>query len=342
MIKAGAGLLAATVSLAGPATAAFPGTNGPIVFSSLRNGNRDIYKTTDDPSAPEIQLTTALADDQYPAISPDSTKVAFTSFRTGGGGSGGPAQIWSMRIDGTLQTDLSNNSFNDTEPAWSPDGTKIAFTSSRDGHAQIYVMNADGSAQHRIFASPSNFADSQPAWSPDGARLAFVSVQGFKPQVIVMNSDGTTLVQVSDGRASDMKPNWSPDGSKLVFSSDQTGVSQIFTMPVGPASSRTQVTNDGNSNVEPAFSPDGQRIVYVSHPDATAVLTMDVPATGGTPTQLTEASSNDQPDWGPVIPVLGTPVLGGPASLLSMAGLVGVAGLLTRRRWGVRHGPPTD
>lgn len=33
---------------------------------------------------------------------------------------------------------------------WSPDGTRMAFVSARDGHAEIYVMNADGSDPRRL------------------------------------------------------------------------------------------------------------------------------------------------------------------------------------------------
>lgn len=36
---------------------------------------------------------------------------------------------------------------------WSPDGTKIAFTSTREGHAEIYIMNADGSDVKRLTSS---------------------------------------------------------------------------------------------------------------------------------------------------------------------------------------------
>src|SRR6185436_11226570 len=58
-------------------------------------------------------------------------------------------------------------------PAWSPDGRKLAFVSERDGNAEIYVMNADGSAQENLTRQPAN--DSHPAWSPDGRKIAFVS-----------------------------------------------------------------------------------------------------------------------------------------------------------------------
>src|SRR2546430_1154582 len=48
---------------------------------------------------------------------------------------------------------------------------QIAFTSERDGNAEIYVMNADGSAQTRL--TNNTQSDEYPSWSPDGQRIVF-------------------------------------------------------------------------------------------------------------------------------------------------------------------------
>src|SRR5919202_6063074 len=61
-----------------------------------------------------------------------------------------------VRPDGGGLVDLTSNETTYEQDyrsySWSPDGRRIAFTSHRDGPSseEIYVMNADGSAQQRL------------------------------------------------------------------------------------------------------------------------------------------------------------------------------------------------
>jgi dipeptidyl aminopeptidase/acylaminoacyl peptidase len=60
--------------------------------------------------------------------------------------------------------------------SYSPDGSKIVFESDRGGSQQIYVMNADGSNQHRISFFGGKAAT--PEWSPRGDQIAFTRMGG--------------------------------------------------------------------------------------------------------------------------------------------------------------------
>ena len=121
-----ASVIALTLSLAllaPPKTsAAFPGTNGPIAFVSSRDGNAEIYIMNADGSG-VTRLTTNSANDEFPAWSPDGSKIVFTSGRSGND------EIYVMNADGSSVTRLTNNSAADRYAAWSPDGRRIIFAS---------------------------------------------------------------------------------------------------------------------------------------------------------------------------------------------------------------------
>jgi uncharacterized repeat protein (TIGR01451 family) len=131
-----------------------------------------------------------------PAWSPNGQRFAVSSSRDGF------SEIYTMNVDGSGQTRLTNNLAQDLEPGWSPDGTKIAFSSSRDGNSEIYTMNVDGSGQTRLTNDPG--ADGWPAWSPDGTKIAFTRTS----QIWVMNADGSGQTNASPLSGTD--PDWQP------------------------------------------------------------------------------------------------------------------------------------
>jgi dipeptidyl aminopeptidase/acylaminoacyl peptidase len=131
-----------------------------------------------------VNVTNHPAEDGYPDLSPDGTKIVFASTRAGG-----PALIHVMNVDGSGVVQLTDVPSGDTLPAWSPDGTKIAFQSLRDGNYEIYVMNADGSGQTNLTQHPGR--DLEPSWSFDGAQIFFKTDRdGNMYDDYVMSADG--------------------------------------------------------------------------------------------------------------------------------------------------------
>ena len=137
------------------------------------------------------------------AQSPSTGKIAFESNRDGN------FEIYTMNVDGTGLTRLTQNPARDHVAAWSPDGRKIAFASDRSGGGDIYVMNADGTGVTRLTTSPA--IDANAAWSPDGASIAFNSTRDGDPNIYVMKSDGSDQQRVTRGAGGDVYPAWGPE-----------------------------------------------------------------------------------------------------------------------------------
>lgn len=105
---------------------------------------------------PEFQGVEAIS----ASFSPDGERIAFLGAPKGAR----TRVVRVMSADGSDAAPLKNRprtGLNPSAPAWSPDGRRIAFVGERDG---IYVMNSDGTDQHRLRGARVN--DSEPAWSP--------------------------------------------------------------------------------------------------------------------------------------------------------------------------------
>ncbi len=198
----------------------------------------------------------------------------------------GDNEIFVMNGDGTGQTQLTENVFDDSGARWSPDGLKILFGSNRSGQPQIFVMNADGSAQTQLTTGPGT--NGSAAWSPDGSRIVFSSDRDGDLEIYVMNADGSGQTRLTTSPRNDNEPFWSPDGTRILFYSDRDGDSEIFLMnPDGSA--QTQLTfNSFINDVQPDWSPDGSKIVFARGPFGTHELEIWVMNVDGTAqTQLT-------------------------------------------------------
>jgi dipeptidyl aminopeptidase/acylaminoacyl peptidase len=166
---------------------------------------------------------------------------------------------------------------------------RIAFASTRDGGPyQIYVMNADGSAQTRLTTGDKD--DRVPAWSPDGTRIAFHRDQAA-PDVWVMNADGSGQLKLTDDPAADLQPSWSPEGTRIVFLSNRDGDYEVFVMGAD-GTNETQLTFNTANEAFASFSPDGSQILFNSNVDGDHEIYV-VSATGGTPIPRTDHPAND-------------------------------------------------
>ena len=80
-----------------------------------------------------LQLTTGPARDYWPAFSPDGTKIAFTSDRSGN------YDIWVLDLASMELTQITDSRSTDNQPCWSPDGSALLFASMRRGSQDLWL-----------------------------------------------------------------------------------------------------------------------------------------------------------------------------------------------------------
>jgi len=333
--------LATLVALAAasqPSHAAFPGSNGKIVFSTNRDsppGTSEIYVMNADGSA-QTRLTNNAFVDGSAKWSANGQQIVY-----GRSCVGQPCyDIVVMNEDGSGETNLTPASTWELWPAWSPDGSRIAFQfhDLSAANIEVYVMNADGTGATNLSQSPTS-DDQQPAWSPDGSKIAFVTDRlGFPfHEIYVMDADGNNPVSVTTTPGLVSAPNWSPDGSRIAFEAwvgpfPVGGNEELFVMDANGANV-TQLTFHAADDTWPAWSPDGTKIAFVSARDGDAdaeIYTMNADGSG-VPAQLTFNTVGDgSPDWQPLTGVGGLaapPAVpdAGASSGVSTALLVGAA-----------------
>jgi len=203
-----------------------------------------------------------------PNISPDGSKIAFESDRSGSN------EIWVSNSDGSDPVQLTSLGILATgTPRWSPDGKLIAFDSRIDGEANLYVIDPAGGAPRKLNIDIRG--NSQPGWSHDGRWIYFINGDdASRPSVWKVPSQGGHAVQIAP--ASARLPLESPDGQYVYFARNR----KLW-----------RATTDGSSSEEvrgmpqlnfmgDEWFPSGSGIYFMSHSGyKTAIYLFDL-ATG--------------------------------------------------------------
>jgi hypothetical protein len=228
-----------------------------LFLTSNRGGKFGIYQIR---SAVRDTMKPVLADsfdNIQPALSPDRTRVVFSSNR------GGSYDLYLMDVDGRNLRRLTTDPGTEWEPVWTPDGSRIVYTGIPQGaQAQLHVLRPDGHPPQALTAGPGS--NQAPAVSADGQTLAFVSTRDGNQEIYLMPIEGGEARRVTRTGQRESHPRLLPGGD-LVFATERGGRSRgsrVLRLEGAAGVGATVVETD-----EPigglAVSRDGQRIAYV-------------------------------------------------------------------------------
>ena len=167
----------------------------------------------------------------------------------------------------TALTNYSDPTTYCTNPSWSPSGHHIAFSRHVGPEADIYIMNADGSAPFALTDLPG--VEESPSWSPNGQWIAFSAAIGRSHQILRIRLDGTGEEYLTGpSELHNRAPSWSQNGEQIVFWSSRPPEPKAT-----PPTNRYIIWEEGGLSVD-LLSDEGPEFQYgVRNSDGTTTIT---------------------------------------------------------------------
>ena len=248
-------------------------TTPKILFTSTRDGNREVYVMNPDGSE-QVNLTQHPAGDLSAVWSPTGDKILFVSDRQGTR----VRDLYLMDPDGSNVRRI----FKRKIKAWRGEATWAA-----DGKQFAYMFTDRIRMESRLYLGTFGEEDAEllpyggsPAWSPDGSEIACSKPhprRGY--QLAFINVDTWEAEQPLPMKVIQwqFEPSWSASGDKLAFSGIEHPLpvildrelhnawkdkQAIFIVNRDGTGLRQLVEEAGPYAAHPVLSPDGSEVLY--------------------------------------------------------------------------------
>jgi serine/threonine protein kinase/Tol biopolymer transport system component len=221
--------------------------------------------TLDSESDDVRRFTVGPLRDNFPAISPDAKRIAYTQEEV-------DFDLFEVKLDGSRPKPIRSTSRNELSPSWSPSEPKYVYETDRSGVREIWLRHPTAGVDAPLvrpadFPGPATFLGN-PTFSPDGQLIAFErngpakgewriwlkSVSAGGPPLPL--APASLYKPLSRGLYQD-SPTWSPQSVWIAFNQlTESGGWKLMKARVGGAAPPDQVLDDIVHGPCP-WSPDG-------------------------------------------------------------------------------------
>ena len=229
---------------------------GDLLLTSNRGGAFGIYQLRTQTPGTMLPVLQDSASNVQAVLSPDRTKIAFSSNRSGS------FDLYVMDSDGSSLRRLTIDSANEGDPAWTPDGKQIVYTTTRGTATQIALIPADGGESRQL--TTTSGGNHSPTIAPDGRTIAFISARDGNPEIYAMGLDGSGQRRLTKTPIRESSPRFFRNGDLgyVLERGGRSRGSRVMRLPWG-ASAPVQILQTEDPVPALAISREGDRLAYV-------------------------------------------------------------------------------
>jgi Tol biopolymer transport system component/DNA-binding winged helix-turn-helix (wHTH) protein len=217
----------------------------------------------------------ALTDDtsrrnSLPVVSPDGTRVAYMSTRTGTA-----PHVWVLEVEGGHRFQVSSDETANFKPNWFADGRRVAFLSNRAGRLGVWAVDIatrreelwlDATTNPDISRLKGRLAEFDV--SPSSTRAAFSLITEPAGRRVIYAASLTPFEPraLTDGAMSVGYPSWSPDERALAVEVKEGASTHAGVIDIATGRLRMLTHERGETWVR-SWSPDARKVAFAAFRD---------------------------------------------------------------------------